>query len=68
MKAEDIRRHSELTFEVMKTGLAKDNNIQSAAFSAQAHLMQAVWEIAAQLADLNEHFRMVDAAVFGAKK
>jgi|HubBroStandDraft_6_1064221.scaffolds.fasta_scaffold702296_3 hypothetical protein len=35
--------------------------------SHEATKIEVLAEIAAQLADLNEHFRMVDGAVFGVK-
>lgn len=60
MKAYDIRK---ATFEAYTY---YDNAIKPS--PAECFMGAMLQEIAAQLADLNEHFRMVDAAVFGAKK
>lgn len=51
MTPQEIREHSAKTFDQIKAGLAKDNNPQSAQVSALCHIMQALWEIAAQLAN-----------------
>ncbi len=57
MKAYDIRCHSEITFEDVRNGLRRENNVDSAIVSAQLHLVQAVYEVAAQLSELNELLR-----------
>ncbi len=57
MKAYDIRCHSEKTFEAVRNGLGRENNVDSAIVSAQLHLVQAVYEVAAQLSELNELLR-----------
>lgn len=52
MEAQDIRLHSEKMFDEFAKGLARDNNVDSVLLSAQMQIMQACWEIAAQLSEI----------------
>jgi hypothetical protein len=54
MTPSEIRVHSAKMFEIIKSGLAKDNNVDSCMLSVQLQIMQASWEIAAQLMELNQ--------------
>jgi len=50
----EMRDHSAKVFVQMDEGLKAHNNPVSVQLSATMHCMQALWEIAAQLGELNE--------------
>ncbi len=54
LTAQDCRDHSEKTFQQIKAGFEEHQNPPSATVSIGVHTLQALWEIAAQLAELNE--------------
>lgn len=51
MTPDEIRQHSEATFDQIREGLDKRHNPESVKLSTLMHIMQALWEIAAQLSE-----------------
>ena len=57
--AEEIRAHAEKTFREMKAAGSSGRDVAAVGISVALQLMLAQYEIAAQLAELNQNFRMV---------
>jgi len=57
MTPEFIRKHSSKMFDDMKTGLEIKGDPVGVQISVGVQIFQALWEIAAQLGELNERNR-----------
>ena len=65
MTAAEIRAHSSKTFADLRNGVIH-GDLAGVSLSVEVHKFQMLAEIAAQVAELNEHTRQVDSEVFGA--
>jgi hypothetical protein len=60
MTPEECREISSKNFDAIKKGLEL-GDVAGSQISAITHLFQGVWEIAAQLAELNQKIKVLDS-------